>query len=214
MILKISLSIVIAYLLGSIPTSYIFGRILKKIDIRNFGSGNVGATNALRILGWKTGLVVMILDAFKGYISLTIARKLLVDSSGNMPIVLVFVGMAAIAGHIFTIFLSFKGGKGVSTSAGVFLNLATLPLLAALIVFIITVWITRYVSFGSILATITLFVGELFVNIFNGYMELEILILTFLISLFIIVKHKTNIERLIKGNENKISFKPSSQKKI
>jgi len=200
----ILLAIISAYILGSIPTSYIMGRITKGIDIREFGSGNVGATNALRVLGTKIGIFTLIIDIGKGFLAVTVGKLLVEDPS---DLILIFVGLSAIIGHIFTIFLKFKGGKGVATSAGVFIALVPIPVLITLIVFIITVWISKFVSLGSILAAFTLFTTELIINILNSFEELEILIFTFIIALFIIIRHKANIQRLIAGNENKISFK-------
>ena len=188
--------------MGSIPTSYILGKKFKGIDIRNFGSGNVGATNALRILGTKYGVISMILDMAKGAIPVFAAKLL-----GYSDIWLILIALTAILGHIFTIFLKFKGGKGVATSAGVFIALAPSAIGIALLVFIIVVWISKYVSLGSILAASTLFAVELIINIRNGFQQKEILTLITIVALFIIIKHKANIKRLIAGNENKISFK-------
>jgi glycerol-3-phosphate acyltransferase PlsY len=187
---------------GSIPTSYILGKKIKKIDIREHGSGNVGATNALRVLGTKYGIIALILDMAKGAIPVFIGKYFAFSDPW-----LIIIALTAILGHIFTIFLNFKGGKGVATSAGVFIALAPLSVGIALVVFIITVWLTRFVSLGSILAAITLFISELIINIQNGFQAKEILVLVFVISVFIIVKHKSNIQRLLAGNENKLSFK-------
>lgn len=203
-LLTISLAILGSYLLGSIPTSYIFGKILKGIDIREHGSGNAGATNALRILGTKWGILTMILDMAKGWLAVFLGRMLL-DNPANW--VLIALALGAIIGHIFTIYLGFKGGKGVATSAGVFIALAPIPVAIALAVFIITVWITRYVSLGSMLAALVAFGAELFINIKNNFADKEILGLVILIVAFIIFRHKANIQRLLAGNENKLKFK-------
>ncbi len=201
MLIKSLIFIVATYLIGSIPTSYIMGKTLKGIDIRKFGSGNVGATNALRVLGTKIGIITLLFDIAKGAVPIIIAKHF-----GFEGITLVIIAFATILGHIFTIFLKFKGGKGVATSAGVFGALAPIPLLIALSVFIIIVWITKYVSLGSILAAITLFSVELIINIRNNFDEKEIFALISLITFFIIIKHKTNIKRLLSSSENKISF--------
>ena len=202
--LQNSLTLLLCYLLGSIPTSFIIGKMVKGIDIRQYGSGNVGATNALRVLGIKIGVVTLIIDILKGYSAILLAKSLL-NNPSNLMIIL--CGLAAILGHIFTIFLKFKGGKGVATSAGVFIGLISVPVIFALLVFVITVSISRYVSLGSIFAAITLFIAELFINIHNHFQDKEILIFVFLICTFIIYRHHANIKRLIAGNENKISFK-------
>jgi glycerol-3-phosphate acyltransferase PlsY len=196
--------LLVAYLLGSVPFSYILGKLIKKLDIRQHGSGNVGATNALRVLGTKYGVLALILDALKGAAPILIARALFPEIS---DLFLILVGLFAILGHIFTIFLRFKGGKGVATSAGVFAALIPTAVVFALFVFVITVAISRYVSLGSILAAITLLIVSLIRNIQLGFTELELLIFVALIVIFIIFKHRSNIKRLINGNENKISFK-------
>ncbi len=202
--MNIIIALLTAYILGSIPTSYIMGKLIKGIDIRDFGSGNVGATNALRILGTKVGVFTLIIDIGKGFIAVTIARFIIEDPA---DLIMILTGLFAILGHIFTIFLKFKGGKGVATSAGVFIALVPIPVALALFVFVFTVWLSRFVSLGSILAALTLFISELVMNICISFTELEFLIFTFIIALFIIIRHKANIQRLINGNENKISFK-------
>jgi glycerol-3-phosphate acyltransferase PlsY len=201
---SIFFSFVIAYLLGSVPTSFIMGKVIRKIDIRQYGSGNVGATNALRVLGTKIGIITLIIDIGKGIIAVLIGKTLVNDPSN---LLLIGFGLFAILGHIFTIFLKFKGGKGVATSAGVFIALIPIPVAITLAVFIVTVWISKYVSLGSIVAAITLFLVELYVNITNDFSQIEFLVFVFVIALFIIIRHKSNIKRILAGNENRISFK-------
>ncbi len=203
-IIVFSITLIIAYLLGSIPTSYLMGRILKKIDIRKFGSGNIGATNAFRVLGVKVGILTLIIDVAKGFFAIQLGKYIL-ENPDNL--FLIFIGLAVILGHIFTIFLKFKGGKGVATSAGVFIALIPIPVFITLVVFILTVWISKYVSLGSLIAALTLFITELIININNSFAEIEILILIFIITVFIIIRHRENIKRILKGNENKIKFK-------
>ena len=202
--MEIIIALISAYILGSIPTSYIMGKLIKGIDIRDFGSGNVGATNALRILGTKVGVFTLIIDIGKGFLAVNIARFIIHEPT---DLIIILIGLFAIIGHIFTIFLKFKGGKGVATSAGVFIALVPIPVALALVVFVVTVWLSKFVSLGSILAALTLFVAELVINILNSFSELEILIFTFIITIFIIILHKSNIQRLIDKSENKISFK-------
>lgn len=204
MIISMISLLIAAYLLGSIPTSFILGKLIKGVDIRLHGSGNVGATNALRVLGTKYGVLALILDALKGVVPILAARAVFAEPS---DLYLIFVGLFAILGHIFTIFLRFKGGKGVATSAGVFAALMPTAVIFALLVFIIAVAISRYVSLGSILAALTLLLVSLIRNIKLGFAELELMIFVALIALFIIYKHRSNIKRLVNGNENKISFK-------
>lgn len=202
--IEIISAFVTAYLLGSIPTSFIMGKIVRKIDIRQYGSGNVGATNALRVLGTKIGIITLIIDIGKGILAVVIGKRLVTEPSN---LLLIGFGLFAILGHIFTIFLKFKGGKGVATSAGVFIALIPVPVAITLVVFVVTVWLSKYVSLGSIIGALTLFLVELYINIQNDFSDLEILIFVFVIALFIIIRHKSNIKRIIAGNENRISFK-------
>ena len=195
--------LVAAYLIGSIPTSYLFGKA-KGIDLRKQGSGNVGATNALRVLGPKIGIITLFLDIAKGFLPVHICRLVLPDSS---DIFLIAVGISAISGHIFTIFLKFKGGKGVATSAGVFLALAPVATGITFAVFVIIVAVSRYVSLGSIIGVLVLVAVELITNLNNSFQHLAILILSVVIGIFIIIRHRSNISRLVRGEENKISFR-------
>jgi len=204
MYINIIAALIISYILGSIPTSYLMGKLIRKIDIRDFGSGNVGATNALRVLGTKIGIITLIIDIGKGILAVTFG-KLIVAEPSNL--VAIAFGLFAILGHIFTIFLKFKGGKGVATSAGVFIALAPHAVGIALIVFLLTVMLTKYVSLGSIFAALILFFVELYRNITNSFQNIELLVFIFLIAIFIIIRHRSNIKRILAGNENKISFK-------
>ena len=197
------ISIVAAYLLGSIPFSYIFGK-LQGIDIRQHGSGNVGATNALRVLGTKIGVITLLLDMGKGFVAVQLARILM---PGVFEGYYVIIALVAITGHIFTLFLRFKGGKGVATSAGVFINLLPLPCLLTLLVFVIVVAFSKYVSLGSITAALFLFIYVLIENIINNFGEWYYLGVVTLVAGFIIIRHKANISRLLSGKENKLSFK-------
>lgn len=195
---------ILSYILGSIPTSFLMGKMIKKIDIREHGSGNVGATNALRVLGTKIGIITLIIDIGKGILAVILGKMIVTDPSN---IVVIAFGLLAILGHIFTIFLKFKGGKGVATAAGVFIALSPQAIGIALLVFVLTVWISKYVSLGSILAALVLFGVELYWNITNSFQNIELLIFVFIIAAFIIIRHKSNIKRIIAGNENRINFK-------
>ncbi len=210
LILNTSIAVIIAYLLGSIPTGYLFGKIFKKIDIRQHGSGNMGATNALRILGPGIGITVLLIDMFKGFFAVLIGKFLIfsvvIPQIQVLEYMVVLVALAAIFGHIFTIFLGFKGGKGVATAAGVFAAMIPFPLMFGLMTFIIIVVLTRYVSLGSIMAALILLFAQFMFYINTSSGELPKLLLVILIVVFIIYKHKANIVRLVKGTENKISF--------
>ena len=202
-ILALSISLVLTYILGSIPFAYIYGRIFRKIDIREHGSGNIGATNVLRVLGTKAGIIVLLLDILKGFIPVLIF-SLLYPLTQWHP---VLIGIFAILGHTFTIFLKFKGGRGVATSAGVFLALSPYTITAAILIFILVVVITKYVSLGSMFAAIFLVITHTIFFLLCESSNPYIFYFTLLLSFFIIYKHKPNIKRLINGTENKIKFK-------
>ncbi len=194
--------ILLSYILGSIPFSYILGKVLKGVDLRLHGSGNVGATNALRVLGWQIGLPALILDIIKGFAAVKIAAVIIPDNST----VLIVAGFTAILGHIFTIFLRFKGGKGVAASAGVFSALIPVPFFIALLSFLLVTALSRYVSLGSIVGALVLVIMQTVYTFQNGMQDYEYLILTIIVALFIIIKHRSNFKRIIGGTENKISF--------
>ncbi len=210
--LNMLLMIAISYLMGSIPTSIIAGKLLKGIDIRKEGSGNAGATNVFRVLGWKAGLVVLLIDMLKGWIPTVYVSQLGMDSGLGWHTInyQILAGVCAMFGHIWTIFASFKGGKGVGTGAGMIIGLAPFPVLVCIIVFIVTVWLTRFVSLGSILASIT-FMAVVFVQKFalNQPVPIELLVFSVFIPVLIIFTHRANVQRLLKGEENKIQFKKS-----
>lgn len=195
---KIILLIALAYFLGSLPNGLYVAKF-KGVDIRNQGSKNTGATNVFRVMGAKFGIFVLILDALKGFLPLIIAEKLGVE--GN---VLVLIGVIAVIGHTFSPFLNFKGGKGVATSLGIFLYLAPIPMLITLVMFIVVVGISKYVSLGSILASLMLPILILItpVNEKLGN-KVVVFIISAILGAYIIYKHKTNIERLKNGTENK-----------
>jgi len=204
-ILALSISLILTYLIGSVPFAYIYGKIFRKIDIREHGSGNVGATNVLRVFGTKAGIIVLLLDIIKGYLPVLIIC-LLYPLTQWQP---VLIGIFAILGHTFTIFLKFRGGRGVATSAGVFLALSPYTITAAILIFILVVVITKYVSLGSMFAAIFLVITHTIFFLLCESSNSYIFYFTLLISFFIIYKHKPNIKRLIKGTENKIKFKCS-----
>ena len=186
-----------SYLLGSIPSGYLLFRLKSKGDIRDFGSQSIGATNVLRTTGWKLAIPVAVLDILKGFLPVFLGLKLFENSSWA----LVF-GFSAIIGHCFPIFLRFKGGKGVATTAGVYAAIGIVPLLLMLAVFLLVSTITRYISLGSILGVLSF---PLFSYILGG--ETEILFLSAAVFLLITLRHKGNIQRLIQGNERKFGEK-------
>jgi len=196
------LLLLFAYLLGSIPIGWIVGKVFFGLDIRNSGSGNIGATNALRLFGTTTGIIVLLLDMGKGFLATWLSFRLL-------PLGSPFVAVSAllvIVGHVFPIYLGFKGGKGVATAGGAFLALAPVSLGLALLVFIIVVAISRYVSLGSICAALVFLSHSLWQLWISGNSDYASLILISLVVLMIVVMHRSNLQRLISGNEHRIKF--------
>lgn len=209
------LVIALSYLIGSIPTSIIVGKLVKGIDIRDYGSGNPGGTNVIRVVGLGWGIFVILFDAFKGFFATYfIARWLYGDASIlNLTTLQIIAGCSAVIGHIWTIFAGFKGGKGVSTSAGMLLGIAPFDLLIALLIFVSIVALTRYVSLGSIISAILfpfiiIFTERVLKLKHNDFSTL--LIFGSLVAVLIVYRHRSNIKRLISGKENKLIFKKKS----
>ena len=204
--LQIGWVIVVSYLLGSIPSSVWLGKIFYNIDIRDHGSGNAGATNTLRILGLKIAIPVLIFDIAKGWFPVFMVASLLEwNFSVDQIIYLqIMAGLAAVFGHVYPIYIGFKGGKGVGTLAGMALGLYPLAFLSSLLVFVVVILISKYVSLGSILAAIAFPIFIIFVFETNS---LPLIVLGILASLFIVYTHRTNIKKLLSGTENKISVK-------
>lgn len=184
----------LAYLIGSFPFGLLVGK-LAGIDIRKYGSGNIGATNIYRVLGPVPGLVVLMADFLKGALAILTTKLLL----GSQPLLITLVAMAVILGHSFSLFLKFKGGKGVATTAGVLLGINFSLLVICLVIFLLIVITTRYVSLGSIMVAVLVPFLILFARLPSPYFVLGLFI-AFLISW----QHKENIKRLLKGYENKI----------
>ncbi|MGL5356750.1 MAG: glycerol-3-phosphate 1-O-acyltransferase PlsY [Cetobacterium sp.] len=193
---------VIAYIFGSLPSGVWLGKSTKNIDIREHGSKNSGATNAYRILGPKYGIIVLILDALKGYIPLYLASIFGVDG-----IYIILLGLVAILGHTFSFFLQFKGGKGVATSLGVFLFLMPKVVGILVLIFILTVGISKYISLGSVVCSGLLPVLAYFLPVRDATTRMPLVIISLIVGLFVIYKHKANVERLMKGKENKFNLK-------
>ncbi|MFW5999229.1 MAG: glycerol-3-phosphate 1-O-acyltransferase PlsY [Halanaerobiaceae bacterium] len=193
--MKILVLILVSYLLGAVPNGYIFVQGIRDLDIRKYGSGNVGATNVARLLGFKFGIIVAALDILKGYLAVTFAGWLF--SEAALPLVL--AGLLVVLGHSFSIFLNFSGGKGVATTIGVILRLYPWGVLLMLIVWLVVTVITRYVSLGSMLGAISLPV--LF---FLTGKSMTFVLFGLFIALFIPYTHRENIRRLMEGEENKL----------
>lgn len=215
--LALAAILLLSYLIGSIPFGVIVAKS-KGIDIKAHGSGNTGGTNVFRTLGPKYGLSVILLDALKGVIAVVFVSQLYyidpVALNNQTPfqditIIRIMAGIFAIIGHIWSVFASFKGGKGVATAIGMMLSITTVDMLVALGIFIIVVGVFKYVSLGSIMAAITvpltLFIRQ---NIFHAEVQGYGTLLPFVaaVAILLIYMHRSNIQRLLKGNENKISF--------
>ncbi len=198
------LIIVISYLLGSLPTGFLIGKYLKNIDLRTIGSGSTGATNVLRNVGKWPAFFVFIIDVGKGLIAVTIAKELanqgLIDS--NQGLTEVLAGISAISGHIWPIWLKGKGGKAVATGLGMFLALSWKVGLASLGIFLIVLAQSKFVSLSSIAAAILLPIF-MFLNLGNAIHPY--FVISLIVSLLVIWKHRTNINRLLKGEESKIN---------
>jgi len=206
--LELILLILIAYIIGSTPTSIIVSRLKYKTDIRQHGSGNAGATNVFRTFGWKPALLVTLIDVFKGWLPTYVAGHLGSESilfSNNPDALMITAGFAAVLGHTYTVFAGFKGGKGVGTAAGMLIALFPVALIFCILVFILTLLITGIVSLSSMLAAlalpVTLFIIEGIAP--TAQISLILRVFSLLIPVFIIFTHRSNIKRMLDGTENR-----------
>ncbi len=195
--------VVLSYLIGSIPTAVWVGKAFYNKDVRDFGSGNAGATNTFRVLGVKAGIPVLIIDVIKGWLCAYVLARQLHPSFLSNPAVntQIAFGVAAILGHIYPVFASFRGGKGVATALGIIIALHPEASLSCFGVFIIVLLISRIVSVSSMLAAISfpLFVAFVFPESYNS-----LVIFSIVMSVLIVATHTKNIQRLLKGEEKKI----------
>jgi len=192
------------YLLGSIPFGYLIVHLATGSDVRASGSGNIGATNVNRVAGTGAGAVTLLLDVGKGFLAVWLAARLTGDSISWMAA----SGLAAVAGHIFPVWLRFRGGKGVATAVGVFLPLCWMAVGAAALVWLIVVSISRYVSLGSVIAAAALPLCTYFLYApGTGHAPpLSISFAAVLVAILVIFKHRSNMERLMAGTENRMKF--------
>lgn len=202
-----------AYLIGSIPTALIISRSVFGIDIRDFGSGNMGATNTFRVLGPKYGTIVLVLDVIKGILATGLYVLLPYYFSNELyrTNFMIGLGLACVIGHVFPLFAQFRGGKGVATLLGMMIAIQPLVAGCCAAVFMLVLFLTRYVSLSSILAAAMLPISVLWI-----WNEDEILYRVFalLVAGMVIVTHQKNISRLIKGVENRISFTSKRRRKV
>ena len=202
--MNVFLAFLVAYLLGSIPSAVWLGKWLHGIDVREHGSKNAGATNSFRVLGKRTGIMVLLLDVSKGVLSMMVCRLILGDTE-SMLYQMIAAGICVL-GHVFPVFAGFRGGKGVATSLGVFLGLNPLTAVTCMVVFLVVFLITRYVSLSSITAAFLL----PFISFFIYHQEArEVLYFNIILSLIVILAHHKNIKRLIAGEEQRMNFNGS-----
>ncbi|EMJ3962496.1 glycerol-3-phosphate acyltransferase [Staphylococcus aureus] len=201
--MMIIVMLLLSYLIGAFPSGFVIGKLFFKKDIRQFGSGNTGATNSFRVLGRPAGFLVTFLDIFKGFITVFFPLWLPVYADG--PISTFFtngliVGLFAILGHVYPVYLKFQGGKAVATSAGVVLGVNPILLLILAIIFFIVLKIFKYVSLASIVAAICCVIGSLIIQ------DYILLVVSFLVSIILIIRHRSNIARIFRGEEPKIKW--------
>lgn len=208
----------LSYLIGAIPSSLWAGKLYKKIDLRNYGSGNLGATNTFRILGWKAGVVVGLIDFGKGFIAAFYISGI---ATGAIPtvhsgwetevFVQIYAGLMAVIGHMFSLFANFKGGKGVLTACGMLYAIEPISISLALLVFITVLFTSRYVSAASIISAIMYPIFLLLLRYgFDYAIDGSLMVITAILAITIVVKHRSNIQRLLNGTENRIrSFSPA-----
>lgn len=202
MTLMFVVGLAMAWLLGSVPTAYLVGRA-HGVDLRYVGSGNLGATNALRTLGWKAGLLVYFVDTLKGILPVALIPRLLPAMFGTTPPPQwgMALGVAAILGHVRPVFLRGKGGgKGVATASGVFLALVPWPALAAMLSFIVVTWIWRYISLASLVGSVVLVTGV----VLQYGVQSPYFVLATCVALFVFYTHRDNISRLRSGTERRL----------
>ena len=201
------LFILLAYLTGAFPSAVWVGKIFYKIDVREFGSGNAGATNTFRILGKKAGIPVLLMDIFKGWLAvnyLSFLSELPNTIENQFEIQLAF-GIAAVIGHLFPIYTGFRGGKGIATLLGLLVGLNSIAAIASIAVFIIVFLISKYVSLGSILASVAFPVVVFFI-LDQEDVDSSLELFSVFVPILTLITHQKNIERLLRGEEKKIRF--------
>ncbi|MFO8055571.1 MAG: glycerol-3-phosphate 1-O-acyltransferase PlsY [Bacteroidales bacterium] len=195
------ISILTGYLLGSIPSAVWIGKKIHNTDVREFGSKNAGATNTFRILGWKTGVLVLLVDMAKGYGAILLSMKLFDLPAHDLSIIL--CALAAVLGHVFPVFAGFRGGKGIATAAGVSIALIPISFLFLIGLFLLVFAISKYISLSSLAAAISLPFISYYVE---GNHEIQLVIFTIIIAVIVPVTHHRNIVKLLNGTERKIRY--------
>jgi glycerol-3-phosphate acyltransferase PlsY len=205
-VINLIITLLLSYLLGSVATAVWVGRAFHHIDVREHGSGNAGATNVIRVLGWKTGIPVLLIDVLKGWLAamLPVLFYLAEPGSAFLTNLQILSGVMAITGHIFPVFAGFRGGKGVATIFGVLLAVHPLVTLSCLGIFLCVFLISGYVSLGSMSAGISF---PVFLLIFFDTPSLLFKIFSVIVAIGLIITHRKNISRLLKGEESKLTYK-------
>ena len=204
-ILYLIVGLLMAYLIGSVPTAVLVSRIFFRMDIRDHGSGNAGATNVVRVLGWKAGIPVMTVDIVKGWFAIWLGTVLFGQAAGANGLEYFRIGMAlmAVLGHVYPLFAGFRGGKGIATLLGVGIALYPLSIWVAVGIFLLVLFITGYVSLSSMTAAVTFSIVDIF--LFHQQHP-ALLVLSIFIGLFVLFTHRKNIQRLIKGEERRFLY--------
>ena len=208
---EILVLLIIAYLIGSFPSSVWLGKLFCKIDVREYGSGNAGATNSFRVLGYIIGIPVLLLDVFKGLFAVSLIdfafyfNYLQCENNFNLIDIKIALGVTAVIGHLFPIFIGFRGGKGIATLLGFMLGTSWLCATFSLLVFIFSFVFSRFVSLSSILASIS-FPVFIFFNYEYSYEFRSLFVFSIFVPILALITHQKNIERLIRGEENKANF--------
>ena len=199
------LFVLLAYLTGAFPSAVWVGKTFYKIDVREFGSGNAGATNTFRVLGKKAGIPVLIMDIFKGWLSvnyISFSTNIPESAEAVFEIKLAF-GIAAVIGHLFPIYTGFRGGKGIATLLGLLIGLHAAAALYSILVFVIVFVTSKYVSLGSIIASIAF---PILVILILGSTNVSLNLFAFFVPILSLITHQKNIERLLRGEETKVKF--------
>ena len=199
------LFILLAYLTGAFPSAVWVGKTFYKIDVREFGSGNAGATNTFRVLGKKAGIPVLIMDIFKGWLSVNYISFLtnIPESAEAVFEIKLAFGIAAVIGHLFPIYTGFRGGKGIATLLGLLIGLHAVAALYSILVFVIVFITSKYVSLGSIISSIAF---PILVILILGSTNVSLNLFAFFVPILSLITHQKNIERLLRGEETKVKF--------
>tara|TARA_Y100000758_G_scaffold31793_1_gene20995 strand:- start:1220 stop:1858 length:639 start_codon:yes stop_codon:yes gene_type:complete len=207
---ELALSILISYLLGSLNSSLILGKI-NNYDVRKQGSGNAGATNTYRIYGKIQGTIVFCFDCFKGFFAIRLTESLILTEVNNslfdLEIYLYFSALSVVIGHCYPLWFQFKGGKGAATGLGIFLYFEPFLVIPSLLVWILSLAIFRFVGLSTILAFLTL---PLFIFLFEGQSNINLVFFSFIVGFFILFTHRQNINSMLKGTEHRVSSSPKS----